>query len=529
VSHDGVVSDVFSCDLGLHEGDPISPTLYLLFIDELLQEIWRKFPGVQIVDCSTGAVTDVVAAMQADDLVVVCDTLEESQAVAATILEYSRKWRFQLNGSKSAIMHVPAQGRSTLSESGIVWNGVAVPVVTKYRYLGLWFQNNLAWDVHFESVVQKAESAKCCYMPIWKSRHIKVEVKRIVLLSCVRPLIEYGCEVWIPTPAQQRKLDKIQTDIIKLCMRLKSENPSSEALLAEWGLKPMHMWLHERILMFHAKLSLMSDHRLPKQLFNALWEKNGRPIILPWQKHVAGLLTKYGVSIDGDDGYSACKSVIKCCVKSVWQDDLSLRLPVSKVSLHRYINWVNPGLISSVSLKSPAKYLCVMPPTYGLELLMRVRLSTLPVHAHTAQFGRRDDDLRSEQQSDVVAMRGCPMCSSAEETLAHFLFDCPRAQELRTSMYDGIRQVPGCAAKLIACLAISDPRRRVCRFVSEDHWGSVSELQFVVPSIAHYLAQAWSLRNHCKHNSGRTTGIVLLDTASEMGRGADGRNAMADG
>ncbi len=81
-------------------------------------------------------------------------------------------------------------------------------------------------------------------------------------------------------------------------------------------------------------------------------------------------------------------------MKSVWQDDVSLRVPVSKVSLHRYINWVNPGLMSSVSLKSPAKYLCVMPPTYGLELLMRVRLSTLPVHSHTAQFCRRNDDLR---------------------------------------------------------------------------------------------------------------------------------------
>ena len=65
--------------------------------------------------------------------------------------------------------------------SGIVRNGVAVPVVTKYRHLGLWFQNNLSWDVHIESVVHKVESVKGCYMPIWKSRHIKVEVKRIVL------------------------------------------------------------------------------------------------------------------------------------------------------------------------------------------------------------------------------------------------------------------------------------------------------------------------------------------------------------
>ena len=70
-----------------------------------------------------------------------------------------------------------------------------------------------------------------------------------------------------------------------------------------------------------------------------------------------------------------------------------------------------------------------MRPSYGLELMMRVRMSTLPVHAHTAHYGRRDNDLQSEQHSDVVAVRGSSMCSSAEETLAHFLFDCPREQE----------------------------------------------------------------------------------------------------
>ena len=133
VSHDNVVSDAFTCDLGLHEGDPISPTLYLLFINDLLKEIWDKHPGVQIVDCSTGAVSDVVAAMQADDLVVITESLAETQAVAQTIYNYSEKWRFKLNSIKSAVMHVPAQGRrSSVHQSGIVWGGVPVPVVQKY-------------------------------------------------------------------------------------------------------------------------------------------------------------------------------------------------------------------------------------------------------------------------------------------------------------------------------------------------------------------------------------------------------------
>ena len=82
------------------------------------------------------------------------------------------------------------------------------------------------------------------------------------------------------------------------------------------------------------------------------------------------------------------------------------------------------------------------------------------------------------------------MCQHSAESLAHLLFDCPRTHALRTVMYDAIRQVEGCDAKSNACFAVAGPRCRVCCFMSDDQWGSISELQFVVPSTAQYLAEA---------------------------------------
>lgn len=46
---------------------------------------------------------------------------------------------------------------------------------------------------------------------------------------------------------------------------------------------------------------------------------------------------------------------------------------------------------------------------------------------------------------------------------------------------------------------------------------------------AHHSAQAWSLRNRCKHTSSQIAGIIVLDAASHIRRGANGRNAIADG
>jgi hypothetical protein len=104
VSSDGVVTDTFTSNVGLHEGDIISPTLYLYFIDDLLREVWAKHPGVTLL--GPGTSTQIVAAMQADDFVAVFDSIEEARAVAETVYQYSRKWLFRLNAKKSAIMHV---------------------------------------------------------------------------------------------------------------------------------------------------------------------------------------------------------------------------------------------------------------------------------------------------------------------------------------------------------------------------------------------------------------------------------------
>ena len=54
-------------------------------------------------------------------------------------------------------------------------------------------------------------------------------------------------------------------------------------------------------------------------------------------------------------------------------------------------------------------------------------------------------------------------------------------------------------------------------------------LRCVLPFIAQYLMDAWGLRLRCKYGSDRITALGVVVGASEMGRGADGRSAMADG
>jgi hypothetical protein len=84
--------------------------------------------------------------------------------------------------------------------------------------------------------MQKVERLKNMLIPVWKSRHVSVEVKKIVMLTCVRPIVGYGAEVWAPSTKQKwAAIDCMQTDIIKCAMRVGHERPCTHAVPAEWG------------------------------------------------------------------------------------------------------------------------------------------------------------------------------------------------------------------------------------------------------------------------------------------------------
>jgi len=462
-----------------------------------------------------------VAAMQADDFVAVCCTLEEARAVAQTVYEYGCRWHFRLNAKKSAVMHVaPHRQRSTLTESGICWNGNAIPVVSEYCYLGLWFQNDCSWNVHFVEMMKKAERRKSMLMPVWKSRHISVEVKRIIMLTCVRPIVEYGAEVWAPATVQKwTAIDRLQSDIIKIAMRNAHEKPCTHALLAEWGVKPMHMWMHARAMEYFFRIKRMPDERWPKQVLNATWVLSDLDAcVLPWQKYVSGLFDLYSVddqSLFADS--KRCKTFIKKQVMLRYSD-IVLRDMVQLSSLQRYVQFVNPGLLQRITFDAPRPYLCVWQPSLGVELMMRVRLGCLSVHERTARYARRvnasDEDLHQLP---------CPACGAPVESIAHLMFDCPVTSVEREAMYDVLKASADDAAKLEECLAISCPQQKVARFVSCNYWKN--EYGGVTKAIADYLGQAWKIRNMHKH--GGAGGAVVDDDSARNGRGADGTIAMA--
>ena len=116
----------YDVDTGVREGSTLSPLLYILFIDGLLEELRRRKLGVRLHNRLTGALTWVGALMYADDLALIAAGPGELQLMMDVVTDYAKKWRFEINPATSKTSVIPfmeteARRHRRLGEFGGTW------------------------------------------------------------------------------------------------------------------------------------------------------------------------------------------------------------------------------------------------------------------------------------------------------------------------------------------------------------------------------------------------------------------------
>ena len=93
---------------------------------------------------------------------------------------------------------------------------------------------------------------------------------RLLLLSVIRPSIEYGSEVWEGNKSQAGSLESIILDGAKRILGCSSKT-CNEAVRGDMGLDTLQCHRDRAKLKWWYKLATLPEDRYPKQLFNQEW------------------------------------------------------------------------------------------------------------------------------------------------------------------------------------------------------------------------------------------------------------------
>jgi hypothetical protein len=401
----GKDSEFFDFDLGVRQGDVSSPLLFSIFFNGLIECMKEKGYGIKVVW------KRVCGLWYADDIVLFAEDPAELREMMACVDQYCHQWRTEANARKSGVMVV---GAASDLLAPFTLCGESVPFVSKYKYLGVVFNDKWDWSDHVQYVLSSVSKRVCALeWRLWKNRAVDVETKIIAWKTIFRPALEYGSEVWWPHDKQGEMFERLQLKVCKWMLGCAVTTPSA-IVLGELGVPTMRSRFVRARLGFAGAVQCMEEKRITSACREkaTMWNR-----MVSLVRNECGLSEAYGELHSGGSEEERAqrveewKALVKLRVREKgreeWWDEL---VRGKRSESYREIK-ETPGF--EEYLRSPEFQ-------RGGRLLFKVRSGMLYLNDEVGRRSKRVED------------RMCVLCNSGMvEDIQHFLFVCPKLCHVR--------------------------------------------------------------------------------------------------
>lgn len=222
----GEMSETFSTSIGVKQGGPLSPRLFSIYVEALIEEIESTELGTEIGGLKTGVI------MYADDLIVMSDDIKKLQAMLLIIECYCEKWEIKINAKKTQFIKI---GAMQAKDSGrdIELCGQRIEQVSKIKYLGVWIDSKLK---SCEQVEEKKLSSTRTFNALRNvgiaDRHTSSYMKSFMYKVYCRPILHYGVENLSLTKNDVKKIQATESTLIKYSLSMSKTARSTKLLEA---------------------------------------------------------------------------------------------------------------------------------------------------------------------------------------------------------------------------------------------------------------------------------------------------------
>ena len=142
-----------------------------------------------------------------------------------------------------------------------------IPRVLEYRHLGVTVTPDGRQDTHISQVITQGEVRILQMGKLLRDKHLSVRVKRMLTFTALRPLLEYGAEVLVPTREHARALESVQLKAARMILGCPSR-ASSDVVRADLGVQLLSSRRDIAKLKWQHRLHGLSADRLERVLYD---------------------------------------------------------------------------------------------------------------------------------------------------------------------------------------------------------------------------------------------------------------------
>ena len=399
-------TDWFETNYGVRQGDPLSPTLFGLYINDLAESINGCENNINLGDFKVNIL------MYADDVALISDSEANLQSMLNKLGEWCKKWRLKVNIGKTNIIHFRTKSQVSTNYSFTLGNK-SVKIVSSYKYLGVLFSEYLDYGVIVDQLASSGKRALgAIYSKFRQQKGLGCNTFSKLYHTGVVPILDYCAGVW--GFKKFEKIDSVQNKAIRLFLGVHGYAPNL-AIQGDMGWVCSHTRRKTEMIRYWNRLLKMEDGRIPKKILRWEMEKRGAN----WAAEVRNLLD--GIGKEGDFYNMQLIDLNDFKNKICFED---------KENWKKYIGNV-PKLRSYILFKNEMQleaYVYKVINRGHRSTLAQLRCGILPLRVETGRY-----------ISIPLEYRLCLMCSENKiEDENHFLFECTCYQNMRISFLANI-------------------------------------------------------------------------------------------
>ena len=368
--------------------------------------------------------------LYADDIVLLAKNEEDLQDLLFIVEVWCKKWRLEINLTKTNIMHIRSN-RKQQSKFMFIFDMQPVPYCTVYKYLGININEFLDYNFTATCLAESAGRALSSVITkMIKNGGFPFNVYTVLYDACVTSISDYASEVTGYTQYQPT-LD-LHTRAIRAFLGL-PKNSCNVGVLSEvdW-LLPEYRTQCKMIRQYNRML-LMDNSRLTKQVY--LWDKslNEGNYISSWSSEVKSVFS----SCDLISVYNTERPFpLKCTLEKI-----KAKFKIDQANFLKGECEQMPKLRTFMTFKQfgqlPA-YVSKPLSFIHKKIIAKIRLGSLELRIESGRFSR---------PRLQVHERVCLLCRDTNqadgqeprvETEFHFIFTCSHYNTLRLSWMEGL-------------------------------------------------------------------------------------------
>ena len=225
-------TEPFLTTSGVRQGDSMSPTLFNIFLNDLIKELKEQNLGINIHERCVSILA------YADDIVLLAPDQDKLQKMPNIMFNWCYKHRLIINSDKSQIRHFRNR-RNSQTNKVFRLGEVEIKIVEKYKYLGIILDEYLNYNITAETLCSSASRALGALHS--KTRNLKnctYHTYSHLFSSGICPILHYSSSIW--GYKQFLKCQNVQNKAIRHFLGLNKFSPNL-MLIGDMAWTPSHI------------------------------------------------------------------------------------------------------------------------------------------------------------------------------------------------------------------------------------------------------------------------------------------------